>query len=188
MSLLLPMCYAYFVERFYLSKIRAVFFSPFLPLFLFPPQSDLTIPFLLCPPIFPSVSPNFLPPKFVLSPCYPPRSMLDARLKFTFLWLSCYHFFPPIPPPWGSCSRVTKVRILPCVSFLLYTPWAGLLRKVPPYFPSPSQVFSPALSFLCLFLPFDRAAKLNYVSLRTVCVLLVLFLLSSWIGLFGYSR
>jgi hypothetical protein len=29
---------------------------------------------------------------------------------------------------------------------------------------------------------------LNYASLPTVCGLLVLFFLSSWIGLFGYSR
>jgi hypothetical protein len=166
------------LSAFILARSEPFSSYPFLPFFLFShPQSDLTIPFL-CPPFFfPSVSPTFSPPNsyFPLVLTHARCSMPVSNLFFMVILLS---YLSPYPPALGfpfACneSPYSSMRFF----FTLYS-MGRPSAKSSTIFPSPSQVFLPLLvSFVCFFLSVDRSAKLNYASLRTVCVLLVLFFL-----------
>lgn len=109
-------------ERYYLSKIWAL--SPFWSVLF------------LC--IFPLISP-FFPPTHT-PPLRPFRILLFFRyLIFDVSLPWCLRVFPPL----GLCLRVMEVRIV-MRFFFPYTPWAGILRKVP--FPPPLPPY-----FLCSF-------------------------------------
>jgi uncharacterized RDD family membrane protein YckC len=72
----------------------------------------------------------------------------------------------------GLCRRVTEVRIVHALLFP-YTPWAGILRKVP----FPSTTFFICYLFFFFFFLFFQAAKLNYVRFEESCVVLFPFFL-----------
>ncbi|KUM55736.1 hypothetical protein ACN42_g11505 [Penicillium freii] len=64
--------------------------------------------------------------------------------------------------------------------FFPYTPWAGILRKVP--FPPTVTTLFPLFLFF-LFFSFLQAAKLNYVRFENLCVVLFFTLVSSLLRL-----
>jgi hypothetical protein len=146
MSILLSRATHISLSAFILARSEPFSSYPFPPplrLFCVLPTSDLTILFLYGL-FFLSVSPHFPTTKFVPSPFYPPRSMPVSNLLFMVILLS----FSFLSPPWGSRSRVTKVRILH--AFLFYSILHGQAFCEKFHHFSPSQFFLPLLvSFVC---------------------------------------
>lgn len=145
-------------ERYYLSKIWAL--SPFWSvLFL------CIFPFFTLSSTLPLCAPSYFIFLYLI---------FDVSLPLCYL---CYLGFPPL----GLCLRVMEVRIV-LRFFFPYTPWAGILRKVP--FPPPLPLLPPyficSFFFLFFFLFFKQ---LNWImfALRIFasCFFLPLFLVKT---------
>lgn len=144
-------------ERYYLSKIWAL--SPFWSVLF------------LC--ILPLISLFFFPPTLILCDLF--VFYYFFAILFSMSLTLRYRGFPPL----GLCLRVMEVRIV-MRFFFPYTPWAGILRKVP--FPPPLPPYF-LCSFFFLFFSFLQAAKLNYVRFENLCVMLFFTLVSSLLRL-----
>lgn len=101
---------------------------------------------------------------------YPPHNVRTAFFNVVFPYLNAPFFiyvyaaiFRFFLPALGSLFACNESAYFSCGSFLLYTPWAGILRKVP-------LLPSLAILFPMSFSSFHRAAKLNYVRFDYCCV------------------
>jgi hypothetical protein len=152
-------------------------------LFSLSPPSDPTIPFpygllsfILYLPNFP---PNSYCPLVISHARCPPLKVYFMVILLSFLFSQS--------PPWGSRSRVTKVRILHAFLFTLYSMGRPSAKssKIFQSFASLSStlIFFPLCPFLSLPLSLDRAVKLNSRSCFVRLARSGFFSSFSWIGL-----
>jgi len=107
---------------------------------------------------------------------YPPHNVRTAFFNVVFPYLNAPFFiyvyaaiFRFFLPALGSLFACNESAYFSCGSFLLYTPWAGILRKVPL---PPSLAIS--ISFVLFFLP--SSSQIELCSLRLLLRFAVPFL------------